>query len=497
MIAVAVTGTVAIVGIGVLSLIIVAVSVALFYRSRNGSETSTPNNLDADATADARREDGVSATARATAADSDVDPQEVFEDRIGESTLERLDPVVPEAVAETREHARNLVSPEEVERIERDLRRAIEGELATGELALCVTSVYGDRFEIVNLPARYREVDLPLSSEPIHVRDVEDVLAERLEDDGTSVREVALVVEAVCDHRAETERYVERRSQGFAEQRAAAEDNLESTRELLNRLDNGLADRLAEIVVEGRGAGVEGVLEVERRIDRATAAFHNCAFDDAEREISDARETSDELLLTVDFLNGLDGTIEHGGGNVTIPDAVPSGVIDELAPLLEQTYGVAAEVTNDAIAFENGPVLSVDASGAGQRSHDRSNANGSKTASVSGSDEGRASGSRGSGISLGTVADEALFVLRELESLADEGAPLVEYQTGNLPDSIARADLLVELVDFCRRQTDVVKTVELQANAPPGFLTIEFTDRADARAGVEALRERFLDRYLD
>ncbi|WP_455449167.1 hypothetical protein [Natrinema thermotolerans] len=458
----------------------VAVVVAGIAIARRGGDAAT-GGTDADSTP-APEGNGRETTAREESAGV------TFEDRIGEATLERLAPVAPDAVERVRELVAEgrVTDPEGIDRAERELRHGLEDALAEGRLDVGVTGQDGRAYEIVNLPSRYRELSLPPSGETVHVDAAERAVRDRLE--SGSLREAAMAAAAVDDHHESVRRHVRDREAEIVDRRREIEATLSDVRELVDRLEGALADRVAEFVLEGRHDDVAGVSEIERRVSDATRQLYRCSFDDARRALRDADEAADELLVTVDFLGGLVGTIEHGSGRVAIPEAVSTALLADLTPIVERQYDVDATIDGDAfVVADRGPTAesAPPTDGIGEPVD---------ATAVNEPDEGTTpvTGNR-SAVAPGAVADEILFVLRELDGNSD--GTTVQCQTERLPEGVARAAVLEELAAFCRRQTDLVRNVDLQEGAPPGFLEIEFADRTTPRDGLDTLQERFVERH--
>ncbi|WP_139210943.1 hypothetical protein [Natrinema salaciae] len=416
-----------------------------------------------------------------------------FEERFDETTLERLEPIVPDAVervrdleSETRDDHES--ARERIERAERILRRGLEDALADGRLEPGLAAPTGEPYEIVNLPARYRELSLPSSGETVHVNAAEQAVRDRLED-GT-IRELAMVAAAVDEHREAIHEHVRRREGDLVELRAEVDGTLADVRDLTDRLEGPLADRVDDFVLAGRHDSVPGVADIERDLSDATDLLHRCSFEDARRKLRDADDAADDLLVTVDFLGGLVGTIEHGGGTVALPEAVPTALMRDLAPIVERQYGVDVTLEESAIEITDregsdggaAPDRTDEATLTSEESSNRAVATGS----------GAATGGH-AGVTTEAIADEILFVLRELDG--GTGVETVQCQTDRLPDSVARPAVLDEVAAYCRRQTDVVAAVDLQEGAPPGFLEIEFSPRTSPQSGLETLRERFVERH--
>jgi hypothetical protein len=412
-----------------------------------------------------------------------------FEEQIGEATLKRLEPIVPDAVARVRERASvdTETGQEELDRAERELRHGLEDALADGRFDMALSTPDGDIYEIVNLPGRYREFPLPPSGRTIRVDEAEDVVRGQLEDG--SLRNAAMAAAAVRDHREEISEYVRRHETEIVELRRDIDETLDDVYQLVERLDGALADRVGEFVQDGRHGDVVGVAEIERSRSDANYLLRRCSFEDARQELHDARENADDLLVTVDFLGGLIGTIEHGSGTVPIPTAVSTALVTDLAPIIERQYDVDATVDGKRIAITDRNASS-DEGGRSKEADGTAHTDDETAARDSTGSTARAGNRR---VRVESVADEILYVLRELNAGTD--GDTVQYQTERLPDGIAQPSVLEELAAFCGRQTDIVATVDLQDGAPPGFLELEFTDRTTPRSGLETIRKRFVERY--
>ena len=423
------------------------------------------------------------------------DANAAFDDRIGERTLDRLEPVVPDAVGRVRDQRpfdRNA-APNGVDAIERDLRQAIKDALDHGRFDPTVTSSLGGTYDVVNLPARFRELAVPPAGETVHVADLDTVVREALDDWG--LHAAARTVAAVHDHCRDIESHVRRHEEPYLEERREVERTLGDVRDMTDRFDDTLADRVREFVVDGRHESLPGVRDIERRLDAADRSLYACAFDDAHRVVRDAARAGDDLLMAVDFLGGVTGTIEHGIGRVRVPDGVATSFVADLVPLLERQYAVDVEFDGDELVVTDGSDPDDGASSQPDHGESRPGGGGSGVSASAGSastTEREASGSR-ERLTPDAVADEILFVFRELGDRGGNDA--VECQTERLPDAVARREVLEPLATFCRRQTDLVESVTLQENAPPGFFEIEFREGTPPSTGLDALRERFTERH--
>ena len=419
-----------------------------------------------------------------------------FDEQIGTRTLDRLEPIVGTAVRDTRDRLPrgHDASPAMLDRIERELRTGVKDAIGEGRFDPSVTSPLGGVYDVVNLPGQYRELVLPSSGETVHVAEFERVAREAL--DQQHLRDAVRSVAAIHEHCRDVESYIRRHEEPYLTDRADIEKTLSDTGEIVGRFDGPLGERLTDLVVDGRHETLDGVVDIERRLDAADLSLHRCAFDDAMRTLHDARDAADDLLMVVDFLGGVTGTIDHGSGRVTVPDDVPIDVVEELVPLFGRQYDIDIEIDNQELIVTD--------CGAARTPHETDRSGPStderldETLSTREIDRPTQHSSAETQSSHeqftpDAVADEILFILREFDPQGD--GDVVECQTERLPDAVARPAVLEPLTTFCRRQTDLVETVTLQAGAPPGFLEIEFREGTSVSSGLNALRDRFVERH--
>lgn len=454
----------------------------------NNATVDTPDNLD---TTESRR------------SNTTVDPEAsagglsvTFENRIGRRTLDRLEPVVPDTTKQVRDRLplETPATSDPVDTIERDLRRAIESALDAGQFDPAVTSSLGGTYNVVNLPVQFRELTVPPENETVHVADVETAVRETLED--SSLQATGRTVEAVHNHCNKIESYVRRREESYLDERREVGDMLADVQQMTDRFDGTLGDRVREFVHDGRDDTLAGVVDIERQLDTADQSLHACTFDDADRTIDEARRASDDLLVAIDFLSGTTGTIEHGTGRVAIPDELDNSFVTDLVPVLDRQYTATVELDGNQLVVTGGSARSGDTNPSKSRTGTTLSGPEASTGSTTSSSTGRRDRGDNTGeeqLTPSAAADEILYILRELDGRED--SHVVECQTGQLPDMVARREVLNPLAMFCRRQTEIVASVTLQENAPPGFFEIQFIEETSASAGLELLRERFIQRH--
>lgn len=486
------------IAIAVLAMVLLAVAAGalIVFRRRQASAPSSPTGTsepEPNGTGSARSstENGSDRSGTRGATDADT----AFDDRIGERTLDRLEPVAPDAVRRVRDRLPldRSAAPKTVDSLERTLRQSLEDALDDGRFDPAVESPRGGVYEVVNLPGRFRELTVPPTGETVHVADLEDAVRDAT--DEYDLHEAARTAAAVDGHCRDIESHIRRREESYLDDRRDAERTLDDIREMTDRFDGAFADRMREFVVDGRHDALPGVVDIERRLGAADRSLHACAFDDADRTVRDAARAADDLLMTVDFLGGVTGTIDHGSGRVTVPGGVDDAFVADLVPILERQYPVGVEFDGSAVVVTGGSGsgaggVSSDSAGDSRRGRQDSDDT-SAPRSTAEPDRSRSEGREQ--LTPDAVADEILYVFRELAGR--DGSNAVECQTDRLPDPVARREVLEPLATFCRRQTDLVDSVTLQENAPPGFFEIEFREGTTAADGVDALRKRFTERH--
>ena len=436
----------------ILTLGVIVAAFTLMSRSPRG---------ESDATANADPETAEGGGSRAQRRPEDID----------QGTLDRLQRLSPDAVRRAREQqSRN----EPIESIETTLYRGIEDAIADGKLNLSIRSQYGEPYEIVNLPSRLREAELPVMGERVYIQEIETQVRDWINDEETPIHELAYAIEAILDHRNDLERYVQDHEEAFEELHSDIESDIESIRSITGELDGTVGERTQMLVVEDRHDAFDGVGGLKTRVTEAKSQLHRCGFADATGQIRTIRSDTDTLLTAVDFIRSLIGGIEHRQQSARIPTPTAEQLYTELEPLLEQQYGVTLSLEDSRVVIER----------------DEPQASASSETRTPTRDDRPTYDT----VEPGEAADEILYTLRELKrSPTTDNA--IQYQTEQLPEGIATRGLLEALAAFCRRQTDIVAEVTLQKDAPSGFLEIQFTETTEAEAGIDELIDRFITRY--
>ncbi|WP_115865335.1 hypothetical protein [Halorussus litoreus] len=431
--------------------------------------------------------------------------------------------------ASLRSRVEELDPEGEVERIDGELRDRVASGIRTTYGTVQSWSRYDREYELVNLPARFRDVDLAALDSSVHVDQVSDALLDRIERD-EDLETIAAAVENVESHLARVNEHVAEREATFAETAAAAESDVETVRTKVERFDGAIADRLSELVVEGRREGTAGVGDVEDRLAEGRDALHDCQFDDAERAAEAAAADAGDLVTVVEFVWSVVGTVDHDGDRVSLPAGVDPALVEELRPAFASQYGAQLRVEGDAVRidYEDAPAAgspaggTAEAGGAGSAgaadaagraaATERTDAGDRESAGAGASGRGASSGHGSSTAEAGAgggsvdsadraarpeeTIDSVLFVFRELKNAGratdDDRA---ELQTGDLPETVATPAVLAQIERFGQRQTDVIESLDVQENAPPGFVELVPKEGTSVERAIDALHGRYQEQY--
>ncbi|NHN57464.1 MULTISPECIES: hypothetical protein [Halorussus] len=378
-----------------------------------------------------------------------------------------------------------------VDGIDDELRERVASGVRTTYGTVKCWSRYDRAYELVNLPGRFREVDVPAFDAAVHVDRVDEAFLDRL-DRGVDLQTVAAGVEQVDNHVARVEAHLAEREAAFAETAEAAESDLDAVEEKVERFDGRIADRLRELVVEGRHDDLPSVRAVRRDLDAAKDALHDCRFDDAERRAESAAADAGELVTLAEFVWSVVGTVDHGGERVSLPAGVDGAIVAELRPAFERDHDVELRVEAGAVRLTYPDAAAVAGGESGRAASDPA------PDPEPESDESGREGDddRGDRARPEEVIDSVLFVLRELKNAGREtDADRAELQTDGLPESVASPAVLTQLERFGRRQTDVVERLDVQEGAPPGFVELVPKEGTSTDRAIDAIHERYQEQY--
>ena len=408
-----------------------------------------------------------------------------FDREIGEDSLDTLGTIAPDAARTARQTYSQAKREDDiipVEEIEQTLREGVIKAVDSGTLDMTVTSRYGDTYTVVNLPTEFRETTMPPSNQRIHIDNIPAEIRDIADDSTVAVRDLAAAVDTAVDHQDKINRYIEQRESEFESYREEIRSTIDQVERHAKQYDGSVGKRIEELLIEGRSGDVPGIAELQAQVDDAKQQLHRCSFDGALREIKDVKQQTEGLLTAVDFLGGFIEAGKHGKHTADIPNKQTKAILRELNSVLQSEHGLSVTTSENQITISE------------QAASTHTPVDMDSTETETAERETRET------VEMETATpeqlqDEILFCLRELERYASNETPVVEYQTDRAPDQIAEPAVFTQLIGFAQKQTDLVERATVQENAPPGFLTIEFTDNTSASRGVRTLHERFDETY--
>lgn len=367
--------------------------------------------------------------------------------------------------------------------VESEFRERLASAVETRHGDETIRSSFGGTYELLNLPTRFREIDVPGADGPVHRSDI-GVTLRRLVTDGESFSVVADAITAVEQERERVEAFLDREETPIRESVDTATDDMAAAEAELDRRDTPFQSRLEEVVIDGRSDVIEGTKDLRREIEAAKRSLHSCDFDTARERVESVVAASDSLVVTVEFGTTLSTAIENQSGSLSRPAELSTELLDVLTEAVEREYdGVTATVTSDAVEFsypDQQPEETAQTDTDDEEDDETPVETARGTETVAATDE---------------VVDEVLFVLRELAGETDGSETVFQYNLDDLPSSMARPDVLVNVRRFTERQTDLFDTVTLQSPEPPGFVEFTPADGTVVGEALEETRERFRERY--
>lgn len=401
---------------------------------------------------------------------------DIAEGHIGSSSRERL-----QRAQQLLDEAASLEPNARAEQLLETLRNSLAQQLRDEFAELRITSRYGETYAVRNF-REFAELDLRyVGGPPVQIGGERHELGERLGEAATTgvpLADLAQAVNRATDHIDQMEREITAQEDAFQTAVEETESELDGAREALSRMDDRVAERLREILFEGRFGDEEPPFptapDIRRRLEAAKEPLHACKFDQA---ISDVRKTAhdaDRIKSIATFVaDSVIPTVEHGSGSIPIPDDVGQPVVGKLRPEMTRVYDITYEVENGRLEIgSNGDDTPTEprVESTDQERQRRSSAN-------------------------EAASEDVLYLLRELQNAAmkGEGTTTATLQLGEYPEKFADSDLTEELATFCERQSDV-DHVELP-EGDPGYLKFVVDEDSSARAVLEDVTEQYREQY--
>lgn len=386
-------------------------------------------------------------------------------------------------VAEVETAVDRLDASRRLDRAEGTFRDRLADRLADRYDDRTVTSTFGGVYRLENLPTEHREFDLPGVDGPVHVNHLGETLTDAARGD-TEVGTLAEAVAAAGEAFDRLESYLDRREQPVATAVEDATDHLSTAESRLEDDRLRFAERLREVVVDGQTEAATGSRELRRQIEEVKRTLNDCQFDEARRDAERVAEAADTLAVAVEFATTLSSTVDSGG-SLSVPAELSTELVETVATAAERGAGdVRLSVADGRVEVTRLDEPDTDADADATADDDTAD----DTTTATGGD------SVESAVPTDEVVDEVLYVLRELETAADDD-DVLQYNLEDLPEVVAVPDVLVNVRRFVRRQSDLFSRVDLQSPEPPGWLELTAADDTTVAAAVDTATERFRDQY--
>lgn len=370
--------------------------------------------------------------------------------------------------------AQNLNPEERAGQLRADLQKGVIDGVRSEYGDLHYVSRYGEAYEVRNLRS-FNELSAPaLDGPPIQIGGAQHELAERLVEtvETQGVETAAQTIERAENHLTELEETLSNHEDAVASILDEVDAAIDQARDHLDSLDGAAKERLSEYLLEGRAPDeapdIPAQPSVQNHVDDAKAALHAGRFQEAKREARDARQEAQDLQAVAEFFaESVVATIDYGSGAIPIPDTVGRDLVEQLRVPFEQSYPVEYNVDGSTLEVAADEAdLSVD--------EDRQHTGQSRTSSGD------------------VVADDVMYVLRELKTIASATSSddTVELQTERLPEKFVDPDILNEVKAFGERQSDVV-SVAIPDDPPPGYLSVKVADNASPQRVIGDMQDAY------
>lgn len=341
---------------------------------------------------------------------------------------------------------------------------------------VAVESPYGTPYQMVNLPTEHREFHIPGVDGAVHIAQLGETTAALVSEESLST--VAEAIQTVNRQLADAETYLDGQARPVTDAIGEGFDSLETVESLLADSRLEFTDRLEDILLEGRIESVTGARELRQQFETAQQTLHECRFDEAHRVAERSAEASDTLVLIWEFARAVSTELSNNRQPPSVPREIPDEVVRSLATAADKYHTRTVSYDGNRLRF--GP----------RQSDSPAQSDGTENSPTT---EDQAE--EGTIPPASQVVDEVLFVFRELADRAETNDQIYQHRIGDLPESIATEETLVNLQRFANRQPDLFDEVVLQSRQPPGFFEVTAAESTDAHQAIETALDRFREQY--
>jgi len=344
-----------------------------------------------------------------------------------------------------------------------DFRQLLNKEISSGTLDPTQVSSFGKEYQIVNLSKDYREIKIPYKNKQIYVSNLPEEIKILL--NNVSLEVATRNLAEIKNHVSNIENHLNNREKEFEKRHTKVKRSITNIENMEKRFDPEIENILENIYIESRRESIKGLIDIKRDVEHSVNLLHRCEFNQALKVLDKNIRCADVIIVNIEFIKAIMGTIDHNGGEIPIPDEICTDMLQDIVYIITSNKNVEISIEKDSLEI---------------------------VCEEEETTEKRTIGSQNS-INNSDIADEMIFLFRELEGSKNKN--YLETQTGELPETVCKANVFDEFESFCTRQTDIVSNVNVQENAPPGFITIEFIDDMDSALGVDKLQKRATEEY--
>lgn len=354
-------------------------------------------------------------------------------------------------------------------------------------------SPYGERYRVENLPSTYRQIEIQFGNTTETVtfsltssNDLADQLTTLLLRDSRTFDEVKAGIDTVETHiRDHLVPYINKQETKFESIDEETRSDIDRAKDIVSDFEGHVGQTLQRVFIDGtRGEDTDAVTDIEQTLDNARNDLHACDFDAAVKRAETAREMTEELLDSLQFLRGVFiPQVESNSQEIKLR-ALTGGAHEYNFMTVELFEYLSEPLRNDYAAD-----IEVD---------DRTG-----IVSVEYLDPGEVSTSTPQETTEreGGIRDSVLFLLRECERVAGENKDensdhpnIISIQLASITEGIIQNNTISEFTEFIKQSSAVdLEETELPDGSPPteGYIELRVTVGERPNMVMRELRDEY------
>lgn len=327
---------------------------------------------------------------------------------------------------------------------------------------------------------------------PVHIDKISAIVADfSSEPSGTIGAMIGLSIE-IEDHFEFVTDDLEEREEKLATEQDEIIEVLDDIKKDINDVDGDTGARLNQLLIKSiptEKQGKELILSSgsDGKLDTAIESHHDCLFGESKDALKEAWDLTEELRDAVTFITQLITVIDDQGKQLTVRGVSLTSnrfledvlLDDQFQRSLQHDYSCEIDVdrVNEVV----------------QMSYSQNSSQSSPTV-----DDDVDDLSDTEGIDKHRIQSGAEHVLRAILqgdlNTGDSSDRHNVVQTDNIPAYYAIPSVVQEVKEFLEQQGELVENVELQDDAPPGYLEFDFTSDSPPEVAKKTLLNRYTDR---